>query len=220
MFDIDVAGQVGIVAAILFHNIGYWCMHSQANGTNFHDGRFWTYNTNKALCELFPYMSGNTIRYAIKKLIDADLIVTGNYNRQTYDRTMWYALTENGKCIFQKGQMEVTKLANGFEKISKPIPDINTDINTDSKPNIESRGRFVPPTLDEVKAYIKEKGYIVDPDLFINHYESKGWMVGKTKMTSWKASLAGWNAREVREHPEKKPREYKDMDVENIDEWW
>ena len=57
---------------------------------------------------------------------------------------------------------------------------------------------FVPPTVEEVRAYIAEKGYSVDAERFVDFYESKGWMVGKNKMKDWKASVRTW-ARSRRE---------------------
>ena len=131
MFDVEIAQEVGIMAAVLFQNIAFWCMHSRANGNNFHDGRYWTYNTNRAFCELFPYMTSKIIRTSLQKLIDADMIVTGNYNERPYDRTIWYALSEKGKCIFLRGQKDLPYRANGIAPEGEPIPDINTDIRAD-----------------------------------------------------------------------------------------
>lgn len=48
--------------------------------------------------------------------------------------------------------------------------------------------KFVPPTLEEVAAYIVERGSNVDAQTFIDFYQAKGWMVGKTKMKDWKAA--------------------------------
>jgi len=56
--------------------------------------------------------------------------------------------------------------------------------------------RFVPPTLDEVQAYISENNYIIDAQKFIDYYQSNGWVVGKTKMKDWKATVRGWERRE------------------------
>lgn len=50
----------------------------------------------------------------------------------------------------------------------------------------------MPPTVDEVRDYCTEKNYSVDPERFVDFYESKGWMVGKTKMKDWKASVRLW----------------------------
>lgn len=61
----------------------------------------------------------------------------------------------------------------------------DTSIGADKPPK---RPRFVPPTLDEVTAYVKERGSAVDPQGFIDFYSSKGWMVGKSLMRDWKAA--------------------------------
>ena len=48
--------------------------------------------------------------------------------------------------------------------------------------------RFTPPMLAEVQAYVAERHSAVDPQGFIDFYEAKGWMVGKTPMRSWQAA--------------------------------
>ena len=64
------------------------------------------------------------------------------------------------------------------------------------KKKVESRKeiyrRFTPPSVEQVREYVAEKGYKVDPESFVDFYESKGWMVGKNKMTDWKASVRTW----------------------------
>ena len=52
--------------------------------------------------------------------------------------------------------------------------------------------RFTPPTLEEVKAYCIERKNNVDPERWMNHYTSNGWMVGKNKMKDWKAAVRTW----------------------------
>ena len=58
-----------------------------------------------------------------------------------------------------------------------------------------SRAPMKRPTLEEVQACIAERGYNVDAELFINHYESNGWKVGKNPMKSWRAALVTWQKR-------------------------
>lgn len=99
IFDIGVAQIVGANAAVILENIAHWCEHNAANNTNLHDGHYWTYNSTKAFAELFPYMTVNVIRTSIKKLKEADLILTGNYNKSAYDRTMWYTLTQKAETM-------------------------------------------------------------------------------------------------------------------------
>jgi hypothetical protein len=69
--------------------------------------------------------------------------------------------------------------------------------------------RFVPPTLEEVQAYISENNYIIDAQKFIDYYQSNGWIVGKTKMKDWKATVRGWERRE-QEHFRKTQKEEED----------
>jgi len=51
---------------------------------------------------------------------------------------------------------------------------------------------FLPPKLEEVQEYCKERNNSVDAETFIDFYTSKGWMVGKNKMKDWKASVRTW----------------------------
>lgn len=52
--------------------------------------------------------------------------------------------------------------------------------------------RFIPPTIEEIKQYCKERNNDVDTVKFFNFYTSKGWMVGKNKMKDWKAAIITW----------------------------
>ena len=80
------------------------------------------------------------------------------------------------------------------DKLNTPIEDKlivnNTPINNTS--NTTSKGRFTPPTLDEVTEYCNLKGAGIDPQYFCDFYQSKNWMVGKNKMKDWKAAVRTW----------------------------
>lgn len=69
--------------------------------------------------------------------------------------------------------------------------DIDKDINKErAKPK-----RFVPPSLSEVEAYCKSRNNGINPQSFIDFYESKGWMVGSNKMKDFKAAIRNWENR-------------------------
>jgi hypothetical protein len=127
-------------------------------------------------------------------LIDDGLVITGNYNKVAYDRTLWYALTQKGKCILHFDGMENTEMSKGNPQNVKPIPNINTNQNTNiNTNNCDSRvKRFIPPTLEEVKAYCAERKNNVDAQRFVDYYTSNGWLVGKNKMKDWKAAVRTW----------------------------
>ncbi len=83
-------------------------------------------------------------------------------------------------------QYRIGKDSIGKERI---VEDISVPDGTKNK-------RFVPPTVDEIQAYVTEKSMNVDAEKFWNFYESKGWMVGKNPMKSWRAACSTWNLKD------------------------
>ena len=69
-----------------------------------------------------------------------------------------------------------------------------------SPPKSPSRGTFTPPTMDDVRAYCKERNRGVDPDRWYNYYTANGWMVGKNKMKDWKAAVRTWEQKGVNQN--------------------
>lgn len=131
IFDVRIAKLYGVNCAVILQNIWHWVQKNEANGTNFYDGTFWTYNSTKAFAAQFPYLSQRQIETALKKLRDENIIQTGNYNVMKYDRTLWYAITEKGKCILHTGEMEYASKGNGFTPEVEPIPDVTSYVNAD-----------------------------------------------------------------------------------------
>ena len=52
--------------------------------------------------------------------------------------------------------------------------------------------RFIPPSVDEVSNYCRERKNGINPQQFVDHYETNGWMRGKTKIKDWKACVRTW----------------------------
>jgi len=108
-FEAEIAAQVGINAAVVYRNIVFWVRHNEANRKNFHDGRYWTYNSLSAFDEQFPYLTAKQIRTAIDKLIEAGMVVKGNFAADRFNRANWYAL---GEPICPQGQIDQPPEAN------------------------------------------------------------------------------------------------------------
>jgi len=74
----------------------------------------------------------------------------------------------------------------------------------------KSISRFTPPTYQEALEYFTEKGFPnkAEADKFVDFYEMKGWMVGKTKMKDWKAAVRNWtkSLTPAQQQERKKPR--------------
>jgi len=130
-FDIDIAKEYGIPAAILLKHIYYWVEKNRTNEKHYRDGYYWTYNSLKSFGQLFPYMSESTVKRSIKKLADDGLIIEAVYNDVPFDRTKWYTLTPigyeriRGSIGFdQNDQSHWVKMTKSEEvKMTQPIPD-------------------------------------------------------------------------------------------------
>lgn len=80
----------------------------------------------------------------------------------------------------------------------------NEVISNDITKGAKTRKRFIKPTVEEVREYCQERGNTVDPDTFVNFYESKGWVVGKSPMKDWKAAVRNWERSRTETTPQEK----------------
>lgn len=101
-----------------------------------------------------------------------------------------------------------TKIVEGYSQKDKENNTSNN--NTSNKKEIYKEKRFKKPTLEEVKEYCLERQNNINPELFIDYYESNGWKVGKNPMKDWKACIRTW---------EKKNTSKVDAREKRIEEW-
>lgn len=163
-FDTDVAKKVGVIAAVLYKNIQYWCEKNRTNEQNEHDGLYWTYNSIKAYCEQFPYLTAKQIRKALNDLEEAGYLKTGNYNDDPRDRTKWYADTSiinnievpnPSDCSCPKGQAELPSEDETVAPEGEPLPN-NYQITTTNKKEVSKKvssgnnARAKNPSFDEI----------------------------------------------------------------------
>lgn len=198
-FDVEIAVKYGVTEAILLNHFEYWIELNRANEKNFYDGRYWTFNSMKAFSEIFPYLTEKKVRNALKHLQEEGLILTGNFNKSAYDRTLWYAFSDFAESILPKGQMDESKKANGNYRKGEPIPDNNSYDNPVYNPpnEREKRKRLTPPSVDEVRAYCMERNNGIDPEAFVDYYTARGWKYGQGKpIADWKAAVRTWERRD------------------------
>lgn len=134
-FNVHVATVLDVQCGAIYNNILYWVRKNRANNDNFHEGRYWTYNSVDAFHRLMPYLTDNQIRRSLEKLEDAGFIVSGTFNKAGYDRTKWYST---------EVQIDLANLPNGIGTNAEPIPNINTNKNTNEKTLI------VQPSVDTI----------------------------------------------------------------------
>ena len=126
-FDTEHAKKYGVDEAILIQNFAFWIAKNKANNRHEHEDRTWTYNSYKAFAELFEFWSEGQIRTRIESLIDQGVIIKGNFSKNTYDRTTWYAFKDEESFVYQS-QKELSESTNGSEQVN------NSSTSTDNKP--------------------------------------------------------------------------------------
>ena len=127
-----VAVKYGVDEALFLDSIMYWYRHNRANDMNFHDGRWWTYNSMAAFVDLFPWWSDKQLRRIIKSCKEQGALLTANYNSDGRDRTVWYSPSDEllqlygdsqtGECICPNGQMQMPKQADASAQTGEPLP--------------------------------------------------------------------------------------------------
>ena len=95
-----------------------------------------------------------------------------------------YSAVMDTPCIQDVSILD-TQIRLGKDSIDKDNINISAD-----RP--QKSARLVKPTLEEVTAYCLERKNNVDPQAFIDNYDSNGWKVGRTAMKDWKASVRTW----------------------------
>ena len=138
-FSVSIAIDHSPVMAIWLDYLANRIENNLSLNKHIHDGLCWIYDTLDALCLKFPYFSRRQIERLINNSVKEGLIVKGNYNHTTYDRTVWYALTPKAYFYYQhliteknlktlylsispNGEMDFTEWRNGFHQTVTTIP--------------------------------------------------------------------------------------------------
>ena len=93
-------------------------------------------------------------------------------------------------CSPEEGGAAAARVRETTKRGAVAAPEVNKEVN-----NTLSKG-FKRPSVSEVKAYCDEMGYSIDPETFVNYYNSNGWKVGRSSMKCWKSATTNWQKRE------------------------
>lgn len=69
------------------------------------------------------------------------------------------------------------------------------------------------PTLEEIKAYCKERNNRVDPQRFFDYYSANGWMIGRSPMLDWRAAVRRWETNGFNDESHSKQSRYTDNEL-------
>lgn len=122
-------------------------------------------------------------------------------------KARWNKSDTNEYKSIQMNTNEYKTIQNHHVSVSESVSDSVSVSDKDNlkEKNIKKEKRFSPPSLEDVKAYCRERNNSVDPDTFIDFYTSKGWKVGNQPMKDWKAAVRTWERNRGTKTPEKKP---------------
>lgn len=144
----------------------------------------------------------NVIRYS-EKTKEVLIVNWGKYNWSASEKVQKavIAVAEHIKHEqFRKYVMDRVSIGYTYDMVPS-ITDTDTESDTVTETESENRvcadkpqktKRFTPPTVDEVRAYCKERQNNVDAERFVDYYTSNGWHVGKNSMKDWKAAVRTW----------------------------
>ena len=119
----------------------------------------------------------------------------------------WRNGLKGGRPSQKNNQTETKPKPNNNQAETKPEPNVNVNENENVNDNVNDkakRTRFIPPSVDEVRDYCRERENGVDPEIFVDFYSAKGWKVGSTTMKDWRACVRTWEKRSRDKPPEKK----------------
>lgn len=126
----SLAKSVGLNEAIFIQQIHYWLHDSK----HLHEGRYWTYNSIRAWLDQFPFWSARTLRRIVESLERSGLIITGNFNRDNRDRTIWYSINYDALDKMHVAKMAMPNGQNGHvphvAKMAKPLPETTHETST------------------------------------------------------------------------------------------
>ena len=122
-FNIEVAEKHGVNIAIFMNNLAFWLMTNKSKNKNFHEGRYWSYNTIESFLAFFPYWSVKNIRTIIKNAKESDLIIIGRFSKRKNDMTQWFTLSDYGMSFYSSiNSMQVLPAGSIQEDVHLPKP--------------------------------------------------------------------------------------------------
>lgn len=93
----------------------------------------------------------------------------------------------------QTGQDQTNTITNTRQDIQTRPDNISEfSFSAGEKKEKIKEEEFVPPTVEMVEEYCKERGNVIDPEMFVAYYDSIGWVRGKYPMKDWKAAVRSW----------------------------
>lgn len=93
-FDLALACEYGVEAAILIRHLQFWIRHNKKKQKNFINGRTWTFQTLKEITDHLPYLKKDKVNRVMFYLVERKVIRVGHFHEKASNRTNWYAFED------------------------------------------------------------------------------------------------------------------------------
>jgi DnaD/phage-associated family protein len=193
VFQPKLAEIFGVTESIILQQMHYWLLKSK----HLIDDVPWIYNSYEAWHSQINFLCKRTIIRAIKKLEDAEVVLSSNFNRSKMDKTKWYTIDYeklNILCdafIDSKNSGSTTELKTNEDLCDTSSDDKNLENHTKLQINKNICDSFSNnENLDEASVSIeKEYEFYEDtsepmdkPSKFIHKYNSPSSIESKSSM--------------------------------------
>lgn len=126
LFSVEHAMSYGYEESIVIHHFQFYIRINAIKLQNKFEGRFWSFDTYEELEKYFPYWSYKQLRRIIKSLIDQEVLITGHFCKNPFDRKNWYAFKDQKKFLMLSD-----------EDLALENPDEEADLGEEKKEPID-----------------------------------------------------------------------------------
>ena len=127
-------------------------------------------------------LSKQAVLNIITKLVEKELIVKNPATKHLRIASVFLDYLNDYKKFTDGKETLLERSKNFTETGKKTLPNNNTN----------NKNTFIRPTAEQITEYSKEIGFTLDGSQFIDHYEARGWLIGKNPMKDWKAAVRTW----------------------------
>lgn len=114
--------KVGIHKALIIAYLRGWLATNANNTIANRDGRTWSFQTLDSWSENTGVKRG-TIRNHLQELRENGIVLTGNFNRLGFDRTIWYSLADNYKeLVLEYAPANSNNLIEQQDNVNSTVP--------------------------------------------------------------------------------------------------
>lgn len=151
--------------------------------------------------------SDSTVRRSLQLLCDKKFLIQNGFSQVG---TYRYLISLEGVSEIQGGvsgtggcqRDTLSERQGGVSEVPHPPVRVTPEVNKKTKKN--KYRRFVPPTLEECRAYAKDKCLSIDPVFFHEYFTEGEWIDSEGKpVKSWKQKMLSWSRRKQSQAPQK-----------------